>query len=124
MACVLFVLLGGTVLDWLPRGSGWWLRLHDFVRRVHGALHGGRSVRRLVLISLLIQVCRCLVFVFTFRAFGLEVSAASIFAFVPVLFVFVIAPISLGGLGVREGLLALMFVPPGRTAGAADPGPV
>jgi len=84
-----------------------------FVEQVLAALQHSKNMLGLLSISLLIQVCRCLVFLFTFYAFDLAVPVATVFALVPVLFIIVIAPISVGGLGVREGLLALLLVPQG-----------
>jgi len=111
--CLLFLLAGRYVLNWLPQGSGIYRKLIDFASEVHRALRHGRAVGQLFGISALIQVCRCLVFLFTFYAFDLDISIATVFAFVPVLFVFVIAPISIGGLGVREGLMVLVLGPQG-----------
>jgi uncharacterized membrane protein YbhN (UPF0104 family) len=110
---VLFLWVGRYVLDWLPQGSGIYRKLIEFASEVHRALRQGRAVGQLFGISALIQVCRCLVFLFTFYAFDLDIPIATVFAFVPVLFVFVIAPISLGGLGVREGLMVLVLGPQG-----------
>ena len=84
-----------------------------FVEQVLAALQHSKNMFGLMSISLAIQVCRCLVFLFTFYAFNLAVPIATVFALVPVLFIIVIAPISVGGLGVRESLLALLLVPQG-----------
>jgi len=84
-----------------------------FVEQVLAALQHSKNMFGLMSISLAIQVCRCLVFLFTFYAFDLAVPIATVFALVPVLFIIVIAPISVGGLGVRESLLALLLVPQG-----------
>lgn len=84
-----------------------------FIEQVLAALQHSKNMSALMSISLLIQICRCLVFLFTFYAFDLAVPVATVFALVPVLFIIVIAPISVGGLGVRESLLALLLVPQG-----------
>jgi len=111
------VVVGRPILDALPSrwytNEGWLGKVLHFTARVLGALRHGQHTVRLMLLSLLIQLFRCLVFLFTFYAFSLNVPAATVFAVVPVLFIFVIAPISVGGLGVREGLLALLLVPQG-----------
>jgi len=97
----------------LGAGAGLLAKLLGFVERVLGALQRSQNMLGLLSISLVIQVCRCLVFLFTFYAFDLAVPAATVFALVPVLFIIVMAPISVGGLGVREGILALLLVPQG-----------
>lgn len=120
------VLFGRTLFDLLPQRlreqpsegqestrSRMTAKLMGFVEQVLGALQHSTNMFQLMSISLIIQVCRCLVFLFTFYAFGLDVPIATVFALVPVLFIIVIAPVSVGGLGVREGLLALLLVPQG-----------
>jgi uncharacterized membrane protein YbhN (UPF0104 family) len=50
---------------------------------------------------------------------GLTVSNASVMAFVPAVAMAQVVPVSLGGLGVREGMLALLFHPLGVPTGQA-----
>jgi len=72
-----------------------------------------RGQRRLLLgllaIALFVQVMRIGVHVLFARALGLHVPAAYFFLFVPLLAVIVSLPISLNGIGVREGAGILLF---------------
>lgn len=64
---------------------------------------------RLLGVSLVIQATRCLMFYLLFQALGATVPLLAAFVFVPITFVVVTLPVSLGGLGVREGALVLLF---------------
>ncbi len=72
-----------------------------------------RGRRRLLLsllgVALVVQVMRIGVHVLFARALGLGVPAAYFFLFVPLLAVIVSLPISLNGIGVREGAGILLF---------------
>ncbi|MBN1237223.1 MAG: flippase-like domain-containing protein [Gammaproteobacteria bacterium] len=72
----------------------------------------GRNVRLLAPISglsLVMQIVRALTFWALFMAVGAEVSVLHCLVFIPLLFVALSLPISVGGIGVREGGLALLF---------------
>ncbi len=75
------------------------------------SLHAGTI--HLFVVSLIIQLLRCLIFFWLFAAMSVEVSAGHVFVFVPVMFILIMIPVSVGGLGVREGILVLMFAPMG-----------
>lgn len=72
-----------------------------------------RGQRRLLLglfcVALMVQVMRIGVHVLFARALGLHVGTAYFFLFVPLLAVIVSLPISLNGIGVREGAGMLLF---------------
>jgi uncharacterized membrane protein YbhN (UPF0104 family) len=72
-----------------------------------------RGQRRLLLevfgVALVVQVMRIGVHVLFARALGLRVDTAYFFLFVPLLAVIVSLPISLNGIGVREGAGILLF---------------
>jgi uncharacterized protein (TIRG00374 family) len=72
-----------------------------------------RGRRRLLVallgVALVVQVMRIGVHVLFARALGLTVPAAYFFLFVPLLAVIVSLPISLNGIGVREGAGMLLF---------------
>lgn len=72
----------------------------------------GRNARLLVPItslSLVMQVARSLAFWTIFLAVGADVSVLHCLVFIPLLFVLLSLPVSVGGIGLREGGLAFLF---------------
>ena len=63
----------------------------------------------LIGISLLVQTCRILAHAEVARALDIRVGLGYFFAFVPLLAIAVSVPVSVGGIGVRESLGALLF---------------
>ena len=90
-----------------------------------GRLQGFRDQRglfvRLLAVALVVQVARILVHVLVARALGLDIALPYFFLFVPLLAVIVSLPISLNGIGVREGAGIVLFglVGVGRTGAFA-----
>ena len=78
-------------------------------------------ILRVVSIALVVQVMRIGVHMLVARALGLSIPAAYFFLFVPLLAVIVSLPISLNGIGVREGAGVVLFglVGVGRAAAFA-----
>ncbi len=64
---------------------------------------------RLLLLALVVQVARIFVHALVARALGLRLPTAYFFLFVPLLAVIVSLPISLNGIGVREGAGVFLF---------------
>lgn len=77
--------------------------------RRHNALTG------VLIVSVAIVLVRCYVFYCLYRAFGASVPFDVLMVFIPIMFVAVLLPVSLGGLGVRETTLVYLF----RTMGVA-----
>lgn len=71
------------------------------------------KIRKILLpifaISVLVQLSRCLVFLFIYQSLGEFVSLIYYLAFIPLVFVLMLLPISIGGFGVREGALLYFF---------------
>jgi uncharacterized protein (TIRG00374 family) len=88
-------------------------RLSPALDKLSGSLVEFRSRKRLMLellcVALVVQVMRIGVHILFARALGLHVDAAYFFLFVPLLAVIVSLPISLNGIGVREGAGILLF---------------
>jgi uncharacterized protein (TIRG00374 family) len=61
------------------------------------------------IVSIAIVIVRCFIFYCLYRAFGSAVPIFALMVFIPVMFVAVLLPISIGGLGVRETALVLLF---------------
>jgi len=88
-------------------------RLSPALDRLSESLVEFRNRKRLLLellsVALVVQVMRIGVHILFARALGLHVEAAYFFLFVPLLAVIVSLPISLNGIGVREGAGILLF---------------
>jgi uncharacterized protein (TIRG00374 family) len=88
-------------------------RFSPALDELSGRLAAFRGERRLLLqlsgVALVVQVMRIGVHVLFARALGLHVGTAYFFLFVPLLAVIVSLPISLNGIGVREGAGMILF---------------
>ena len=83
--------------------------LDDLAERLHG-YRGQRGLfARLLLVGVLTQVSRILVHVLVAHALRIDVPLIYFFLFVPLLAVIVSLPISLNGIGVREGAGIVLF---------------
>lgn len=67
------------------------------------------AIARLLSVALLVQMARIGVHVLVARALGLEIPLTYFFLFVPLVAVIVSLPISLNGIGLREGAGVLLF---------------
>jgi uncharacterized membrane protein YbhN (UPF0104 family) len=78
-------------------------------------------ITRVVSLATVVQVARIAVHVLVARALGLSIPLAYFFLFVPLLAVIISLPISLNGIGVREGAGIVLFglIGVGRTAAFA-----
>jgi hypothetical protein len=75
-----------------------------------GAFRGQHGLfARMISLALVIQLARIGVHVLVARSLGLNVSLTYFFLFVPLLAVIVSLPISLNGIGVREGAGIVLF---------------
>ena len=60
-------------------------------------------------LSLFVQIMRCFVFYFLYLAYGYSINVIYFIIFIPILFVITLIPVSIGGLGIREGTLIYFF---------------
>lgn len=91
-------------------------RLERLIEVVATHIGASRSFTELMGLSLLIQGLRCCSVVALFYAFDVGIDPLLAFVYVPIVVVVIIAPVSIGGLGVREAILLLLFVPLGADA--------
>ena len=91
-------------------------RLVRLIEVVATHIGASRSFAELFGLSLLIQILRCFSVVALFYAFDVGINPVLAFVYVPIVVVVIIAPLSIGGLGVREGILLLLFLPLGADA--------
>ncbi len=67
----------------------------------------------IILLSVLVQLIRSLVFMCIFIGLGSDIAIIHYFVFTPIVFILMLIPISIGGLGVRESALYAFFGPLG-----------
>ena len=122
----LFALLVILLLAAHPRLAGRF-RDHENWMRFIGAVHVGVDrVRRqprhawgLLGAALVYQVSTVLVVYCAVRTLGVEIPTAAVLAFAPAVAMAQVLPLSLSGLGVREGMLVLLLQPLGVSSGRA-----
>jgi len=56
-----------------------------------------------------VQILRVLLSYYVARAIGIDVSINYFFLFIPIIFLILMIPISIGGFGIREGASVLLF---------------
>lgn len=93
------------------------VKISSFYNRFISALHQtaipADGYYILILLSVLVQLIRSLVFMCIFIGLGSDVAIVYYFIFVPIVFIVMLVPISIGGLGVRESALYAFFGPLG-----------
>lgn len=117
-----FVAQGGRwvgwirAVGWLPRKARGWAR--DLARTTKLFRRPGGPLTRVVWASLAIQVITVCFYLACARAVGITVPIGAFFLIVPLSFVASLIPISLNGLGLREGTLSGLLVAYGADAGS------
>lgn len=86
-----------------------WNKLLGVASSATGLLHHPRALAAVFGVSIGIVTVRCFVFYSLYRAFGSPVPFDALMVFVPVMFVAVLIPLSVGGLGVREAALVYLL---------------
>jgi hypothetical protein len=85
----------------------------DRFKRIYESFHTyrdrARSLPPVLGVAIIVQALRVIVHYEVSEAMGLNIPAIYFFLFVPVIAMFIALPISIGGLGVREGLGILFF---------------
>jgi len=61
------------------------------------------------ILSLTVQIVRCFVFYLIFKSLNIDTSILYFLVFIPIVFIVILLPISIGGLGVREASLFAFF---------------
>jgi uncharacterized membrane protein YbhN (UPF0104 family) len=109
-----------------PRLGGRLVKTEGWVRFV-GAVHLGlarlrgkpRAAGEVLLVGVAYQLAVVLAAFLAAHALGLDVSPTAALAFMPAVAIAQVLPISVGGLGVREGAFVLFLGPLGVPAGQA-----
>jgi len=116
--------IGATLVTLFARTiSEVWLKGVKLPEKVRGLLtviadHIGMSkgFAGLFSLSVFIQILRSAATVALFYAFDVGINPVLAFVYIPIVVIVIIAPISIGGLGVREGVLLALFLPLGADA--------
>jgi hypothetical protein len=95
------------------------VRMSQVMDGLHAYREQGGRLAALLALGVLIQVMRVFMHVSVARALGLQIPLGAIFTFVPILAAIVMLPISLNGIGVREGASVLLFGIVGLTGAQA-----
>jgi uncharacterized protein (TIRG00374 family) len=120
---LLVAFVTGWVLFFNQRFMGWWFdrvfklpllgRLETSVRNLYEALYHLHNQPRLLigslLLALLMEVAQVLSVIFLAKASNIEVDPIYFFIFLPIIWLITTLPISISGLGVREGVFAFLF---------------
>lgn len=93
----------------LPEGGKWDRRFRSGLAILVEALSQPRLVAMALALSLVLQVTNLLSGWCLFLAVGSDVGLGPVFALLPLVQLGTLAPISLGGVGVREGLTLALF---------------
>jgi glycosyltransferase 2 family protein len=119
VAAITLALLGFVILAvGHPRLAGRFADRENWTRFI-GAVHVGvdrlrrepAKVARVMGTAFLYQLSVITVFGLVFRALDLDVPIAAVLAFIPAVLMIQVLPISISGLGVREGAIALFLHP-------------
>lgn len=106
-------------MGWIPQQSGG--RAWNFVRSGLQTLLRlrSRTLVAVLVLSLLFQAVDIVITLLLAHAIGLTVQPVVFFAVIPIVYVATLLPISLGGLGVREGTLVFLLARFGVATSAA-----
>ncbi|MBZ0302472.1 MAG: flippase-like domain-containing protein [Anaerolineae bacterium] len=98
-------------------------RLEAMIREIYEALYLLHNQPRLLLVtglaSLLNSISETLAALLAARALGIDVAPVYFFIFMPLIWLIMIIPISISGLGLREGAFAFFFTQVGVSAADA-----
>lgn len=83
--------------------------LTRFVQSLSAVRLPKTALIKLFLLSVSVQFIRIMIFFTVFLALGVRLEFLLFIIFVPLLFIVMLMPVSIGGLGVREGALYLFF---------------
>lgn len=97
----------------LPKKVAGWL--NELSSAVFGGSVNGRVLSAILVLSLLVQLARTTAFILVFTALRVSADALYYFVTIPIVFLLLQVPISLGGLGVREGALVVFLRDAGFT---------
>ena len=96
-----------------------WLKCQDIFTKYCMFLSKIRNLLEISILSLIIQLVMVAWYFAISRAIGFNLSPLILLLTIPLVELLLMLPISIGGLGVREGAFLILFVPFGLSAGDA-----
>jgi len=116
----LFILfLAGSLLFFGLRIGRRYKAVADFYDFFHDTLRDRRAIGQAFLLSLLIQVLTILEIYAVSLGLGQQPSFTALFVFVPLIITVMMVPVSISGLGLREGAFVVLFGLTGISAEAS-----
>jgi uncharacterized protein (TIRG00374 family) len=97
----------------LPKKVAEWM--NELSTSVLDGSVSGKALISILLLSVLVQLARTAAFILVFTALGVSTDSLYYFVTIPIVFLLLQVPISLGGLGVREGALVVFLSGAGFT---------
>ena len=98
-------------------------KLEGAAGRTYTSLHALHNQPRLLVsalaVSLVVQILEILSAIVMARSFGLQARSIEFFMFLPLIWIVTMLPVSLGGIGLREGAFVLFFGQVGIGSSAA-----
>jgi hypothetical protein len=88
-------------------------KIFEYAIKLHGSILDYKKYPKTLwlsfLLTVLVQITRVLTYYFIALAFGIETSIVYYFLFVPLIMIVIMLPISIGGIGLREGAFVGFF---------------
>jgi uncharacterized protein (TIRG00374 family) len=109
----LLFILRNKVIVWEKPEQRYLFNLYFAITKLVEAISYFYKIKRIIIptfaLSIVVQLLRCAIFYFLFIAVGQLLSIFYFLIFVPLILIVILIPISIGGLGIREGALILFF---------------
>lgn len=126
LAVPLFVVLVLTIAAWFMSSAivGWleklkfggqsslysaWCKLTAILRSLTDAKRMRSILPRMLIYSTAVQMLRCTVYYCLFRSLGAQVTVVDCMVFVPLVYVVIMLPISIGGIGTGQAALIYLY---------------
>jgi uncharacterized protein (TIRG00374 family) len=104
----------------LPNAMVKFYKIKKVLIRLTNALGNISNLQQILLpifsLSLLVQLARCFVFYCIYTSLSQPLDLIYFLIFIPLVFVIMMIPVSIGGIGLREGALVYFFTPLGLIA--------
>jgi uncharacterized membrane protein YbhN (UPF0104 family) len=110
---ITIVFLGPRLLSLFANAFRFWPRGHRAVGRIAAHLQDGDLLKIIAipstLMALPVQVLRGVGFYLVFKAIDVDIGLAEMLVYAPLVFTLMLLPVSVGGIGVREGSFYLLL---------------
>ena len=97
------------IIDSLPLVKRFSINLHKVYSAVDGLYRQPRLIAQAGSVSIVNSLCTILATLLAARSIGVNISPLYFFIFMPIIWIIITIPISLSGLGVREGAFIFFF---------------